>query len=153
VADLTDAQKADVYFFCGQAQRFVQINTAIEQGIAKIQTYPAQRALLTNGLTDSPIGLLARARQHYDITMPAAYERLMALKVGPIELSGNQELRALADQGRLMVKGIRTIIGVTDLPGEDVFSTSFGSSDGGGLSAQFGGLLHQSSVSNNWVGG
>ena len=59
MADLTEAQKAEVYFFCGQAQRFVQVNTAIEQGIAKINSFPDQQKLLTNGLTASPAGLLA----------------------------------------------------------------------------------------------
>ena len=149
MADLTEAQKAEVYFFCGQAQRFVQVNTAIEQGIAKINSFPDQQKLLTNGLTASPAGLLARARQHYDITMPAAYRRLKALKVGSIELSGGGELRVLAEQGRLMVKGIRTILGVMDVPGEDVFSTSFGFVAGG---SQFGGLLHPGSCGANWIG-
>ena len=143
MADLTEAQKADVYFFCGRPQRWIQVNTALEQAMAKIVAFPAQAQLVTNGLTDSPVGLLAQLRRHYDVTIPSAYRRLQALKVGSIELSGNGELRALAAQGRRLVTGLRSILGVDRDPDctmdADVFGTTGSGASGG-------------SEGSNWIG-
>ena len=145
MADLTEAQRAECYFFCGWPQRWVQVNTALEQALNKINTSPAQAALLTNGLFDSPVGILAQLRQHYDVTIPGAYRRLKALKVGSIELSGNGELRALEAQGQRLVNALCSILGVES--DADVFKPGRGSRTG----ARMGGFS-PGGDGGNWIG-
>ena len=109
---LTAAQRADCYFFCGWPQRYVQVNTALEWALDAIASKPEMQALVGNAITASPIGLLAQLRLMYDVTIPGAYRRLKALKVGSIELSGNGELRALEAQGQRLVNSLCAVLGV-----------------------------------------
>lgn len=142
---LTDAQRADVYFFCGWPQRYVQVNTALEMALNAIALKPAQEALLGNSLTSNPPGLLAQARQLYDVTIPAAYKRLKAIKVGSIELSGPGELRELSRQGQRLVGAICSTLGVER--DADVFSPG-----SGGRWPARNSVFAQSSMGGNWIG-
>ena len=147
MAVITDAQRADVYFFCGWPQRFVQVNTALEFALDVISTKPEMQALLTNAITATPPGLLAQARLLHDVTIPSAYRRLKALKVGSIELSGPGELRALARQGQRLVNAICGVLGAQrDV---DVFSPGRGAG-----APNLGGMYSYGSGGgdSNWVG-
>ena len=147
MAALTDAQRADCYFFCGWPQRFVQINTELEFALNAIVQKPEMQNLLGNALTDSPPGLLAQARNLHDVTSPSAYRRLKALKVGSIELSGPGELRELCRQGRRLVNAICGVLGVHR--GEvDVFGPGTGTNDYS-IGSVYGG---RGATAGNWVG-
>ena len=141
---LTAAQRADCYFFCGWPQRYVQVNTALEWALDAIAGKPEMQAIVGNLITASPSGLLAQLRLLYDVTIPAAYRRLKALKVGSIELSGNGELMALAAQGQRLVNSLCAVLGVgRDV---DVFRPGSGSQTpgmGGWGSRGYG---------DNWIG-
>ena len=142
---VTDAQEADVYFFCGWPQRWLQTTMSpLEQALRAITQKPGMLALLTNSITVSPKGLLAQARDLFDTQIPAAYRRLKALKVGSIELSGHGELNMLARQGQRLVG---TICSVLDIErGEDVFRRGAGRPGAGALMGECCGY------SANWVG-
>lgn len=142
---MTEAQIAEVYFFCGWPQRYVQINTAIEQAIDAIAAKPAQEALLTNGLTDSPVGLLAKVRYLYDVEIPKARKRLKARQVGKIVLPEHRELEQLAEEGRKLTGAICSCLGV------ERDADVFGSGKGGTMATR-GGILSQSRGAGNWVG-
>jgi hypothetical protein len=144
-AMLTDAQKADVYFFAGWPQRYVQINTSIEQGLDQLASRPANEALLGNPLTGSPPGLLARARQLFDVTIPSAYKRLKVKQAGKIQLDATGELEALAEQGRILAGAICSVLGIER--DKDVFAPT-----GGGSMATRGGILSQNRGAGNWIG-
>jgi hypothetical protein len=105
-------------------------------------------ALLTNLISASPKGLLAQARDLYDVKIPAAYERLQVFKVGPIEMSGNRELGMLAKQGRRLVGAICSALFVKR--GQDVFNPS-----GGGGGWEVGDSFPSGAPGgsgDNWVG-
>lgn len=144
---ITDAQEADAYFFCGWPQRWVQTNTSLEQALSAIAQKPGQLALLINEITATPKGLLAQARDLYDVQIPGAYERLMAKQVGTIQLSGHGELNMLAKQGQRLVGAICSILFVKR--GEDVFRP------GSGTGWVVGGAFPTGAPdggSSNWVG-
>jgi hypothetical protein len=147
MALLTDAQRAEVYFFCGWPQRWVQENTALEQAMNAIGGRPEMQALLSNSLVASPKGLLAQARLLYDVTIPATYRRLKATKVGTIELDARAEIRMLRDEGRRLVNGICTLLGVT--ADGDVFGPGEGGVAG---SSSFGIQTRGPGGGGNWIG-
>ena len=147
MATPTEAQKEAIYFFCGWPQKYVQVNTALENAIARIATSDAQWARLTNVITATPSGLLAQLASLYDMQIPAAYRRLKAMKVGSIELTGNGELNTLQRQGRRLVSALCTTLGV--LRDADVFAPGIGSVTGAG---SIGGILPRGGGSFNWVG-
>ena len=141
---LTAAQRADCYFFCGWPQKYVQTNTALEWALDAIGNKAEMQAIVGNSLVQSPVGLLVQLRQLYDVTIPAAYRRLKALKVGSIELSGNGELRALEAQGQRLVNGLCNALGVER--DADVFRPGRGSRtpNMGGFGSRHSG--------DNWIG-
>lgn len=112
MAALTDEQIEAIYFYTGWVQRWVQVNTALEQAVARIAMYPAQAARITNAIDATPSGILAQLTQLHDVTIPAAFKRLKALGVGSIKLSGSGELNELARQGQRLVGALCSILGV-----------------------------------------
>jgi hypothetical protein len=146
VAVPTEAQKADIFYFCGWPQRFIPTDAfPLEQGIAAISQIAAQWAIITNPIDGSPSGLLAQLRKLHDVTIPAAYERLQVIKVGPIELDGQRELRELRNQGRRLVSALCGTLGV--IRANDVFAPGVGSYASARLGESGSG-----SGSSNWVG-
>jgi hypothetical protein len=139
----TDAQRADVYFFAGWPQRYQNVNTALEWAMDKIVSQPAQEAILTNGLTASPPGLLAKLRQLHDTTIPGAYGRLRATKVGSIDLDARAEINYLRSEGRRLVNAMCSTLGIKR--DADVFAPGdgtgappmWGTRDGGAGSGGF----------------
>ena len=142
---ITDAQEADIYFFCGWPQRWLQTTMSpLEQALRAIANKPVMLALLTNAITATPKGLLAQARDLFDVQFSGAYRRLKAIKVGSIELSGHGELNMLARQGQRLVG---TICSVLDIQrGEDVFRPGSGRPGAGSLMGAGG------CYDSNWVG-
>ena len=142
----TEAQRADIYFFCGWPQRFTKSDTfALENGINSIAQVDAQWAIIANSLYDTPPGLLAQLRQLHDVTIPAAYQRLQVVKVGSIELDGGRELREYRNQGRRLVGALCGTLGV--IRANDVFAPGVGSPTSARLGESGGG-----SAPSNWVG-
>lgn len=121
----TDAQRADVYFFAGWPQRYVNVNTALEWAIDKIGQYPDQQAIIANTLTGTPPGLLAQLRRLHDVTIPAAYSRLRAVKVGSIDLDARAEINYLRSEGRRLVNSMCSALGIKR--DADVFAPGDGS--------------------------
>jgi len=147
VATPTEAQKEAIYFFCGWPQKYVQVNTALENAIQRIAVSDAQWARLANPIASTPSGLLAQLASLYDVQIPAAYRRLKAMKVGSIELSGPGELQMLQRQGRRLVAALCTTLGV--LRDADVFDQGRGSVTG---AASMSGIQPTGGGSDNWVG-
>lgn len=143
---LTDAQEADCYFFTGWPQRWLQTTMSpIEQALRAIAQKPAMVALLTNPISATPKGLLAQARNLFDVQIPAAYERLQVRKVGPIEMDAARELHVLTMQGQRIVESICSVLDIAR--GEDVFKPGAGRPGAGAF--PMGGMANMPS---NWVG-
>lgn len=122
---LTAAQEAQIRHYLGYDMK--QLNTdpyqyAITSAIRELNEVgrEEQLALVTNELTDSPPGLLARI---YDIQtkLVASLENLDATKLGTIELNPAQ-IGLLRSEGRRAVVELANLIGVP--VGRDVFSSA-----------------------------
>lgn len=134
---LTAAQKVSIRHYLGYDTRMLNTDASqyIVQSSIEYLDDPSKTedlALVTNALTDSPPGLLARL---YDIEtkLLSAHNRIKALQVGSIKLQP-AEIAMLRSEGRRAVNGLSTLIGVP--VARDVFS------DLGGSSA----------AHSNWVG-
>ena len=142
----TEAQKADIYFFCGWPQRFVTSDAfPLEQGIGSIAQIDAQWNLIVNPLNGNPPGLLAQLRELHDVTIPGAYRRLKATQVGTIQLNAGRELRELRNQGKRLVGALCGTLGV--IRANDVFAPGVGSFASSQLGPSGGGAM-----ASNWVG-
>ena len=140
----TEAQRADIYYFCGWPQRYIPSDAfKIENAINSIAQVDAQWAIIANSLYDTPVGLLAQLRQLQDVTIPAAYERLQVMEVGPIKMDGGRELRELRNQGRRLTSALCKTLGVRREG--DVFGTDSGID----AAATMGG---EGGRPGNWIG-
>lgn len=119
MAVATEAQKRDIYFFCGWPQKNVQVNSALENSIARVAANDAQWAFVTNAANGSPPGLLACLWDQW-AQVRAAQMRLMAVKVGSIELNASREIEMLRSAGRQLASALCSYLGV--IKDADVFS-------------------------------
>lgn len=117
----TSQEKANVRYYLGFQDQFRDVNTTLESQLAggtSAEGETIARALLTS---------LAAA----DTSLAASHGRLKAIKVGPIELSAETEIRMLRAEGRRFVGRLASLFGVD--PRADVFGEGAGSSSMGGL--------------------
>jgi hypothetical protein len=145
VAVATEAQKRDIYFFCGWPQKNVQVNTALEHAIARTAENTDQWALVINAVNGSPPGLLPLLWQQWQRILDA-HGRLKALKVGSIELSGPGEINMLRKEGQRLVGALCSLLGVES--DGDVFMPG----SGGSAAARNFGLMPRGPGADNWIG-
>lgn len=137
---LTAAQTVSIRHYLGYDTRMLNTDPSqyiVQSAIEYLNQTGKEEdlALVTNGLTDSPPGLLARL---YDIEtkLLSAHNRIKAVQVGSIKLQP-QEIAMLRSEGRRAVNGLATLIGVP--VARDVFS-------------DLGGAPVSGSTTSNWVG-
>lgn len=133
---LTSAQIVSIRHYLGYDTRMLNTDPAqyyVQSAIEYLNdpSKTADLALVTNPITGTPPGLLARL---YDIEtkLLSAHNRIKALQVGSIKLQP-REIAMLRSEGRRAVNGLSTLIGVP--VARDVFS------DLGGAASR-----------SNWVG-
>lgn len=148
MAVATEAQKRDIYFFCGWPQKNVQVNSALENAIGRVAANEAQWAFITNAVNGTPPGLLACLWDQWS-QIRAAQQRLMAVQVGSIQLNATREIEMLRNAGRQLVTALCSYLGVTR--DADVFSPS-SSSTGAARDMGMGMLPTGPGCSDNYIG-
>lgn len=107
---LSEAQRADIRYYCGYSARHLQTDVSLEQAMWAIETQPAHEAQITNPITGDPSGLLAQLKD-IDSKLRGAHARLKASEVGSIKLNPG-EMAMLRSEGRRLATRLCSILGV-----------------------------------------
>lgn len=117
---LSEAQRADIRYYCGYSARYLQTDVSLEQAMWAIETQPAHEAQITNAITGDPPGLIALLKD-IDAKLRGAHARLKATEVGSIRLNQG-EIAMLRSEGRRFASRLCSILGVEKR--NDVFGVS-----------------------------
>lgn len=136
---LTEAQRADIRFYCGWSARFRQFDSRLEQAMNALASTPETEARITNSITGDPPGVLA-CLHAVDAELTAAHKRLKATKVGSIELNQG-EIASLRSEGRRHVTRLCAMLGI------EQYADVFGNSRVSGF-----GMGGDHACAGNWIG-
>lgn len=102
----TSNDRARIRWYLGWSARFHQMDSRLEQAMNAVDMEPTDdtKALIT--------GNLAQMDTLMNTTIPAAYNRLKALKVGSIDLPAHKEIAMLRSEGRRLGGQIAACLGV-----------------------------------------
>lgn len=101
----TEAQRVKIRFYLGWSARFHQFDSRLEQAMNAVDADGS-------GETELQVEAVLTSLDAVTASLTAAHDRLKALAVGSIKLSGNGEINALRSEGRRHAGSLASTLGV-----------------------------------------